>query len=255
MEVTDLLSVLFRWIHVVAGVMWVGFAFWVVFIQMPSVTTLDTPTQTKINLAILPRAIYFFRWSSIYTWVAGMLLLGLVFYHGGMVFENESEQGWGFASILSLILVFGMYGVYSPLVKSGLAKNSIAFGAVSLVIIAVMIYLMREVAGFSYRAYNIHLGAMFGTIMLANGMRTIPTQRKMIAAMKEGRPPDQSEIQLVGRMAKHNVYLSVPLIYTMINAHTVVPGANSTVYLFGATVLGWLLVAFIFNRAQSVKAS
>lgn len=255
MEITDLLNVLFRWIHIVAGVMWVGFAFWVVFIQMPSAMALDTATQTKVNLEILPRAIYFFRWSSIYTWVAGLLLLGLVFYHGGIVFENPGEQGWSVASVVSLILVFGMYGIYSPLAKSGLAKNSMAFGVVSLVIIAVMIYLMRDVAGFSYRAYNIHLGAMFGTIMLANGMRSLPAQRKMLAAMKGGKPPDQSEIQVFGRMAKHNVYLSVPLIYTMINAHTVVPGADSIAYLFGATIMGWLLVAFIFNRAQHVKVS
>jgi uncharacterized membrane protein len=54
-------------------------------------------------------------------------------------------------------------------------------------------------------------------------------------------------------MSRHNVYLSVPLIYTMINSHTVVPGSNSTAYLLGAVLLGWLLVAFMFNRSAKPK--
>ena len=255
MEVTDLLNVLFRWIHIVAGVIWVGSAFWVVFVQMPSVMALDPSTQAKVNVALLPRAMRLFRSSSIFTWVFGILLLGLVFYHGGILFENEAEQGWGFASVLSLVLVFGMYGVYVLLLKSGLARNSMVFGVVSFAIVAAMIYLMREVAGFSYRAYNIHLGVMFGNLMLANGMRSLPVQRRMLAAMKEGKAPEQSEIQMFGTMSRHNVYLSVPLIYTMINAHTVVPGSNSTAYLLGAVLLGWLFVAFMFSRAARVRTT
>ena len=253
MEVTDVLNVLFRWIHIVAGVMWVGFGFWIVLVQTPSVGELDPPTRAKLAPVFLPRALYFFRWSSIYAWVTGIFLLGLVFYHGGIVFEDDG--GWGFASILSLVIVFGMYGVYNLLIKSGLGKNFSAFGVVALVIVAATIYLMREVAGFTYRAYNIHLGAMFGTIMLANGMRIAAMQRRMMAATKEGKAPDQGEMELAGILSKHSVYLSVPLIYTMINMHTVVPGANSIAYLFGATLVGWLLVAFIFNRAGRIKGS
>ena len=253
MEVTDLLNVLFRWGHVVAGVIWVGSAFWVVFVQMPSTMSLDPPTQSKFTVAILPRAMRFFRWSSIYTWVLGILLLGLVFYHGGILFENEADLGWSFPAVLSLILVFGMYGIYTLLIKSGLARNSMAFGAIAFVIIAAMVYLMKDIAGFSYRAYNIHLGVMFGTLMLANGMRSLPAQRRILAAMKEGKAPDPTEMQMFGTMSRHNVYLSVPLIYTMINAHTVVPGASSTAYLLGAVLLGWLLVALMFNRSAAPK--
>jgi len=86
-------------------------------------------------------------------------------------------------------------------------------------------------------------------------MRIAPIQRRMAAAIKEGKPPDQGEMELAGILSKHSVYLSVPLIYTMINMHTVVPGAESIAYLFGATLFGWLLVALIFNRVEKVKGS
>lgn len=253
MDLTSILGAVFRWAHVIAGFLWMGMGYYGAFVLAPSLAAMDGPTRGKVVTALLPRALYFFRWSSIFTWVTGILLLGLLFYHGGLVFENPDEGGWGIASIVSLVFVFGMYGVYMLLLKAGLGRNLPVFGVVAFVIIAAMVYFMHDVAGFSYRSYIIHMGAMFGTILLANGMRITPIQRRMITAIKEGRPPDQAQLEHTMMLSRHSAYISVPLLYTMIDMHTVVPGADSVGYFLGATLLGWLLVALIFARTEKVE--
>src|SRR5205807_1581978 len=66
----------------------------------------------------------------------------------------------------------------------------------------------------------IHVGAAFGTIMAANvWMRILPAQRRMIAAVKEGRSPDPAEGARAKLRSKHNTYMVVPLVFTMISNH------------------------------------
>src|SRR3990170_3658855 len=113
---------------------------------------------------------------------------------------------------------------------------------------------MINVGDFSYRAYVIHTGTMFGTIMAANvWMRIWPSQRKIIRAVKEGTAPDATLVALAGVRSRHNVYLSVPLVWTMINAHTAVPAAGSWIYLLAVVVVGWLVVSWIYSKAAKVK--
>jgi uncharacterized membrane protein len=253
MEVMDILSVLFRWLHIAAGILWIGLLYFFNFVNSGFAPTMDGETKKKVVPELMPRALYFFRWGALYTWITGLLLLLLVFYHGGLMFE-EGKGGWGGASILMLVIVFGGFALYEMLAKSPLAKNLTVFGTVAFVLIAVIVYLMIQVAEFSYRAYVIHIGAMFGTIMAANvWMRIWPSQKKIITAIKGGTAPDAAVVALAGARSKHNTYLSVPLIWAMINMHTVVPGANSPVYLLLAVVIGWLLVSMIYTKSAKVK--
>jgi uncharacterized membrane protein len=64
------------------------------------------------------------------------------------------------------------------------------------------------------------MGAMFGTIMAANvWMRILPAQRKMIAATKEGREPDQNLAARAKLRSKHNTFIVVPTVFLMISNH------------------------------------
>ena len=249
----DLLSILFRWIHIAAGILWIGILFWFNFVNIPFAGTMDGDTKKKVIPELMPRALYFFRWGAAYTWLTGFLLLLLVFYHGGLMFE-EGKGGWSAISILMVVLSFGMFGIYDQLAKSSLGKNLMVFGAVGFIVTCVMIYLMIEVAEFSYRAYVIHIGAMFGSIMAANvWMRIWPVQKQVIPAIKAGTPPDAALVALAGQRSRHNTYLSVPLVYAMINMHTVVPGSESPAYLLAVILLGWGLVSLVYTKAGKVK--
>ena len=249
----DSLSVFLRWLHIAAGILWIGLLYFFNFVNTPLAGVLDGETKKKLVPELMPRALYWFRWGAAYTWFTGLLLLMLVFYHGGLMFEEGVEE-WGLGAIVMVIVTFGGFALYDMLAKTSLSKNLKVFGAIGFVIIAVITCLMIGWGEFSYRAYNIHIGVMFGTIMAANvWMRIWPAQKKIIAAVKEGTAPDPAAVAIAGMRSRHNTYLSVPLIYTMINMHTVVPGADSWIYLLVAILIGWAGVAYMYKKAARLK--
>jgi uncharacterized membrane protein len=224
----DILSVVLRWLHVAAGILWIGHLYFFNFVNAQLAALLDGDTKKKVVPELMPRALYWFRWGAAYTWVTGILLLMLVFYHGGLMFEMGID--WTTGAVVMLLVTFGAFALYDVLAKGNLAKNAKAFAAVGFVLIGAITFLMIEWGQYSYRAYIIHIGSMMGTIMAANvWMRIWPSQKKIIAAVKGGTPPDAALVALAGLRSRHNTYLSVPLLYTMINAHTVVPGSDSVI--------------------------
>jgi len=247
----DALGVLLRWLHVGAGILWIGHLYFFNFVNAQIGGVLDGDTKKKMVPELMPRALYWFRWGAVYTASTGVLLLLLVFYHGGLMFEEPN--GWSTGAIVMAALTFLMFGLYDQLAKA-LGKNIKVFGAVAFVVVVLITYLMIHWGGFSYRAYNIHIGSMFGALMAANvWMRIWPSQKKIIAAVKGGTAPDAALVAIAGQRSRHNTYMSVPLLYTMINAHTVVPGANSEWYLLGAILLGWAAVAGLYKKAGTLK--
>src|SRR5256712_8277708 len=83
MEATEALQALFRWIHIVAGIVWIGLLYFFNFVNAGFAPTMDGPTRQKVVPELMPRALYWFRWGAAWTWVTGVLLLLLVFWHGG----------------------------------------------------------------------------------------------------------------------------------------------------------------------------
>jgi uncharacterized membrane protein len=162
--------------------------------------------------------------------------------------------GWGTWSYIMLAVPFLIFVAYDLLAKN-LGKDIRIFGAVSFVVIALVTYLMVDFAHFSYRAYVIHIGMMFGTLMAANvWMRIWPGQKKVLAAVKEGSAPDAAVVALVGQRSRHNTYMSVPLLWAMIDAHTTATVAvNGWYYLMGVVAIGWLVVSLMYDKAGKVK--
>jgi uncharacterized membrane protein len=252
MDYMELLSVLFRWLHVGAGILWIGLLYWFNFVNIPFAGTMDGETKKKVIPELAPRALYFFRWGAAYTWATGILLAALVFYHGGLMFEQG--LGWSSGSYVMIAVTFLLFPIYDALAKS-LGKDIRVFGAVSFVLVAVIIYLMVAFGQFSYRAYVIHTGMMFGTLMAANvWMRIWPSQKKIIQATKDGTAPDAALVALAGQRSRHNTYMSVPLLWTMINAHTTSTVAtNGWYYLLVVVAVGWIVVSLLYDKSGKVK--
>ena len=78
----ELLSALSRWIHVLAGIVWIGMLYFFNFVNIPFQGTQDGDTKKKVNPELLPRALFWFRWGAAWTWVTGVILLQLVFWGG-----------------------------------------------------------------------------------------------------------------------------------------------------------------------------
>ena len=246
----NLIESLFRWVHVLAGILWIGLLYFFNFVNSAFAPTMDAETKKKVVPELIPRALYWFRWGAAFTWVTGVLLLMLVYYHTNLVFEGM-RANWGLPAFIMLAVVFFGVFAYDVLYKTVLADPKTGFVA-GLVLVAIVLWLLDSFAGFSFRGYAIHLGTLFGTIMAFNvWFRIWPSQQKIIAATKNGTAPDQALVTLAGTRSKHNTYLSVPLVFTMISQHAT--WAAHPIFLTLVVLAGWGIVYHLYDRAKKVQ--
>jgi uncharacterized membrane protein len=265
----DLIHPIFKWLHIIAGITWIGLLYFFNWINGHVAATLDADSKKKVVPELMPRALYFFRWGAAWTWVTGFVLLYVIFWNESLAL-GESGGNFMFASgtevtmsahIMLLVVFVGVF-IYDFLYKSALASNLRLITIVSFVLIGIVVYLMQHVAQFDYRAYNIHLGALFGTIMAFNvWFRIWPAQQSIITSIKNGEAPDGKLLALAGLRSKHNTYMSIPLIWTMINQHTsYFAGGNlgftaqyGWLVLMGIVALGWHIVWQLYKKSGQIK--
>ena len=210
----DGLAFVFRWLHVFVGIIWIGHLYFFNFVNGQMTAKLDGATKQKVVPELMPRALYWFRWGAAWTWITGVVLLLLVFYHGGL-----TELGGGGAIAMVAVTFLAVF-VYDALWNSGLKSNVRAATIVSFLLLAVAVWAFVTIGGFDPRSVLIHTGAMFGTMMAFNvWFRIWPAQQRIIAAVKAGEAPAAADPALAGLRSKHNTYMSLPLLWAMANEH------------------------------------
>ena len=262
---------IFKWLHIIAGITWIGLLYFFNFVNGHVAATMDGDTKKKVFPELMPRTLYWFRWGAAWTWVTGLVLLYVLYWA-----TNEMPDGFTSDEItgesaniyihIMLAITFLAVFLYDFIYKSKIASNVRLATILSYILIGIYVYSMKHCADFGYRAFNIHLGAMFGTIMAFNvWFRIWPAQQKIITAIKNGEAPDGNLAALAGLRSKHNTYLSIPLIWTMINAHHAGPpftGAswipyinndNNWIVLMVIVALGWHIVFQLYNKSAKIK--
>lgn len=250
MEWTNLLL---RWIHVVAGIAWIGHLYFFNFVNAQVAKTYDADSKKKVVPELMPRALYWFRWGAAYTWISGFLLAGIVYYMDprGLV-DGSQGVAKGAAMGISFGLILFVFFIYDFLWKA-LARNETAGIAVSSVLVAVLIFLLYS--AFVPRAAAVHVGMLFGTIMAMNvWMRIWPAQRKIIAAIKAGTAPDAALVAMAGLRSKHNTYLSVPLVIAMLSQHHLTilagqPACPGWCAMMVMVAVGWGAVKLLYLKS------
>src|SRR5205807_2572752 len=121
MDVRFAHEAVFRWIHIVAGIVWIGHLYFFNFVNGPFAGTMDPDTRKKVEPQLIPRALYWFRWGAAWTWVTGVLLVLLIFYHGREVFPGI--RGFALPDIVMILVTFLAFLGYDALWKSGLGKD------------------------------------------------------------------------------------------------------------------------------------
>src|SRR5262245_33619137 len=169
MDSSELPHLIFRWLHVLSGVMWVG-QLWSLALVLR--VEPGQPLDPGLASATL-RAHAWLRWSAVLTWLTGFPLLGIVCYSGGAVMPDQSLGVATGAGLGAIVTAFGVY----DLVWSRLDRHRVIAAMLSLALFtAVAFALSRVMIG---RAVFVHLGAMLATIMLANVWRRIwPHERR-----------------------------------------------------------------------------
>ncbi|SVC37225.1 uncharacterized protein METZ01_LOCUS290079, partial [marine metagenome] len=210
-----LLNPVAKWLHIIAGITWIGLLYFFNFINGHVAAKMDGDTKKQVFPELMPRTLFWFRWGAAWTWITGIVLLYVIFWAGSLsigesvgnnMFDADTEVTM-WAHIMLLVTFLAVF-VYDFLYKSALAKNVRLVTIISLLLIFGVEYLMIHCGQFGYRAFNIHIGAMFGTMMAFNvWFRIWPAQQKIIAAIRDGEAPDGDLVALAGSRSKHNTYL------------------------------------------------
>ncbi|HEV7890968.1 MAG TPA: urate hydroxylase PuuD [Pyrinomonadaceae bacterium] len=264
-EVSEWLNLLARWFHVFAAILWVGSTYYFTWLDGrfqeeeregegsgedgPEVWMVHSGGFYVVRKRKKPslRRLHWFRWEAAATWLSGMFLLTLLYYHGGlMVDTGVRDIGVWTAAAFGVGMLIAAWVIYDLLVQSPLGRNEKAFAVVAYVLVVGAAYLSAHVL--SARAAFIHVGASFGTIMFLNvWMRILPAQRRMIAAVKDGRDPDPTEGARAKLRSKHNTFMVVPVVFTMISNHynLVLGYEYSWVVLSALVLVGWVAAKLI----------
>ncbi len=227
-----------RWIHVFAGIMWVGQTYYFTWLdgqfgnlekkvaangKASALWMVHSggfySVEKQKSLGVAPEQVRWFRWEALITWVGGAVLLVLVYYVGdGLIDPDVADISKQAGIAIGVAAMVGGWIIYDLAARSPLGKSQAAFAGFGLVMTAAAAWGLTHV--FSGRAAYIHVGAIFGTIMTLNvWMRILPAQRKMIAAAAAAEKFDASLGAQAKLRSKHNTFMAVPVVFLMLSSH------------------------------------
>ena len=258
---SEWLSLIIRWFHVIAGVAWIGASFYFVWLD----NNLREPPAWKKQKGIkgdlwaihgggfyevakyevgpeqMPSDLHWFKWEAYSTLLSGLALLAVVYYMGNpgyLIDPSKLALSGAGAVAIGVGTLVAVVALYEALIRSPLARNGMAFGVVLyLILVAVAFGLYQVFAG---RGAYIHVGAVIGTIMVGNVfLGIVPAQRALVNAVARGEKPGAEVVMLAQRAmlrSRHNNYLTLPVLFIMISNHYP---------MFYANAYGWAVLAAI----------
>ena len=115
----------FRYIHVLAGIMWIGLLYYFNFVQIPNMPKIPDEQKPAIGKVIAPAALWYFRWAAMVTLVSGIILGHLNGYllsalQLGIADSNSANTAIGIGMWLAIIMWFNVWFVIWPNQKKAL---------------------------------------------------------------------------------------------------------------------------------------
>ncbi len=253
LQPTDILNITFRWFHFAAGVLWIGLLYFFNWVNAGFAPTMDAETKKKVIPQLMPRALFWFRWGAAVTWLTGVMLAFLLYYHGPFLLRTgvKAEAKEWLPAFLGLFVGFLIYDILAKL----LAKSpDVAYLVWAALAIGFGCILFGNL-GYSHRATFIHIGALFGTAMAANvWMRIWPAQRRIITAIKAGQAPDPKDPALATLRSRHNTFMSVPLFMAMVSVDQAAMHIDAWEILWTVIMLvGFVVTLAIYKSVPKVK--
>jgi uncharacterized membrane protein len=236
------LQFLIRWVHVIAGIAWIGASFYFIWLDnslRPPRDARDAPDAVggelwaihgggfyrvqkyRVAPAELPPTLHWFKWEAYWTWLSGVaLLVVLYWWHADVYMIDRSVAPiapWQ-AVTISAALLAGGWLFYDQLCKRLGFTHERLLGTLLVAFMVLVAWALSHV--FSGRAMYLQVGAMLGTMMAANVLFVIiPAQRALVAAKEKGRAPDAVNGMRGRQRSVHNNYLTLPVLVTMISNH------------------------------------
>jgi uncharacterized membrane protein len=238
-HLNELLDAVFRWAHLIAGIMWIGNSMLFNWLDrnLERHAGLSRLSQGKMFMVHsgafydvekkllepgeLPATLHWFKWQNFTTWATGICLLVIVYYANGAAFlvdPSVRDVGSTVAITLSVCSLFTGWLIYDGIWRSFGEQWPRTATAISIACLFGAIFGFAQV--FSGRAAYIQTGVLIGTLMTGNVWLVIlPSQRELIAATKAGRDQDPALSLRAKQRSIHNNYLTFPLLFIMISNH------------------------------------
>jgi uncharacterized membrane protein len=261
---TEWLSLIFRWLHVVAAIAWIGSSFYFIALDLSLKSNSSLPNGVQgeawqvhgggfyrivkylVAPAQLPDELTWFKWEAYTTWLSGFALMVVVYYLDAELFLVDKSVldltpfQAGLFSFASLVLAWLLY---EGACRSGLARHELPFACGGYVFLVGLTYAFTHVLS-GRGAFN-QIAAIIGTIMVANVfLLIIPNQKKIVAALLAGQTPDPKLGKAGKERSLHNNYLTLPVVVLMISNHYP---------LLFATRFNWVIVAIILALGPVIR--
>mgnify|MGYP001160853856 FL=1 len=261
-----------RWVHVIAGIAWIGSSFYFIALDLSLKPGKELPAQAHgqawqvhgggfynmvkylVAPARMPDELTWFKWEAYGTWVSGIALMSLVYYGSASFYMidfeildiNEIQ-----AISISLIGIGLGWACYDGLCRSPIGRNDLWLAVFGFLFLVALAYSYGEI--FSARGAFMQMGVTIGTIMVANVLMVIiPGQRKVVVALKAGETPDPQYGVRGKQRSLHNNYLTLPVIFVMIGSHYPMVFATDYAWVILALVL---LIGAVIRHFFNTKHS
>jgi uncharacterized membrane protein len=121
-ELNSIVQLLLRLFHIFFGVIWIGHLYFFNFVNVPFQGVLEKELKPKVNPALILRALWWFRWGAMGTFLVGLLLFVLKYWMGGLMWDAEGNFSrramWIlFGGLLGTIMWFNVWFVIWPAQK------------------------------------------------------------------------------------------------------------------------------------------
>jgi uncharacterized membrane protein len=239
--VLDWLDLLFRWLHVIAAIVWIGTSFYFVALDShlrPPLTGRERDEgvagdaweihgggfyrvlKYRVVPETLPEPLHWFKWEAYTTWLSGFALMVVLYYIDAdayLVDPSVLDLDTQTAIAISLALLALAWFVYDGLCRV-LGKYELLLAGALVAFVAASAYAVSEL--FSARALPIQVGAMLGTMMVGNVFLVIiPGHWELVRAKRAGREPDPVHGIRGKQRSVHNNYLTLPVVLAMLGPH------------------------------------
>ncbi|MBR0718589.1 urate hydroxylase PuuD [Bradyrhizobium liaoningense] len=262
--VSEWASLILRWLHVVAAIAWIGSSFYFIALDLSLKPNKALPDGVQgeawqvhgggfyhimkylVAPAQMPEELTWFKWEAYTTWLSGFALMVVVYYLEADLFLVDKSildltpVQAGLFSFCSLALAWLLYEVAC---RTGLAQRELGFTIGGYLFLVALTYAFTHVLS-GRGAFN-QIGAIIGTIMVANVFGLIiPNQKKIVASLIAGQAPDPKLGKTSKERSVHNNYLTLPVVVLMISNHYP---------LLYATRFNWIIVAIILALGPVIR--
>jgi uncharacterized membrane protein len=214
-----------RWIHIVAGIIWMGFLCFFVLAVAPTLKSLEPAVRAKVFPELASRGLFWLRWSAVVTWLMGIRYFMILAKTDAV--NAGQPHAWGAWIGIWLGCWFAAFAIEMAILKTGgPLGNPIVLGILIFILMAGVSWLVVSLLaqpGVGNRTLCISIGGGLGTILFLNVWGIAwRCQKRLIAwtrAASEQGTPMPADAPKLARLAtltmQINFWLSFPMIFFM----------------------------------------